>query len=111
MVTLAQVQNGISRYIESEFLNKLGGWQKWVFGAGATLAMRDLPNTFEKLRQNELVKMMNVIDDAGNIDIDALYANFKDQARKGPITFDVPLIGAVTLNEADVDKIYQSVIS
>ena len=31
----------------------------------------------------------------------------KKQANKSAITFDVPMLGALTLNENDVDKMYE----
>ena len=30
----------------------------------------------------------------------------KKQAKKSSVTFDVPMLGPITLNEQDVDKIY-----
>ena len=33
--------------------------------------------------------------------------DLKKQAKKSAITFDVPMIGPITLNESDLDKLYQ----
>ena len=49
---------------------------------------------------------MGVIDENDQIDIDAIYREFAAQAQRGAITFDVPLVGALTLTAADVDKLY-----
>ena len=53
---------------------------------------------------------MGVIDDNDMIDIDKLHAEFAKQAQRGAITFDVPLMGALTLNAADVDKLYSYIV-
>lgn len=50
---------------------------------------------------------MGVIDDQDQIDIDAIYREFAAQAQRGAVTFDVPLVGALTLTVADVDKLYR----
>lgn len=106
MVTLAQVQAGLNRYIAQEFLSKMTGWQKWVFGASAAMLGNNITGIFNQLKGNNLVKMMGIIDDNDNIDLDKLYAAFKEQARQSSVTFDLPVIGATTLNEGDIDKLY-----
>lgn len=106
MVTLAQVQAGLNRYIAQEFLSKMTGWQKWVFGASAAMLNSNITGIFNQLKGNNLVKMMGVIDENDNIDIDKLYAAFKEQARQSSVTFDLPVVGATTLNEGDVEKLY-----
>lgn len=107
MVSLAQIQAGLTRYLDEEFVNKLTGWQKWVFGSFAGIALLRIDEIFNKLKQNDIVKMLNIIDDFDNIDIDILYREFSKQARKGAVTMSLPVVGTVTLNGADVDKLYQ----
>jgi hypothetical protein len=51
--------------------------------------------------------MLNIIDKDDKIDVDKIYREMKKQAMKSAITFDVPMIGAITLNEQDVEKIYE----
>jgi hypothetical protein len=110
MVNLGQVQNGIVKYLDAEITPKINGWQKWVFGALAGTAMSKTTNIFNALKQNEFVKMLDIIDENDMIDIDTLYREFLKQAQKGAITFDVPMIGAITLNSADVEKIYRYIM-
>ena len=107
MVSLAQVRKGLTKYIDEEFLLKLNGWQKWVFGALAGVALLRIDEIFNVLKGNEIVKMLGVIDEFDNIDLDTLYAEFSKQARKSAITFTVPVVGPVTLNGTDVDKLYR----
>jgi hypothetical protein len=110
MVTLNQVQNGIVKYLDSEIVPNINGWQKWVFGALASTAMLKTTNIFNALKENPLIKMLEIIDENDNIDIDTLYREFLKQAQKGAVTFAVPMIGAMTLNHTDVEKLYRYII-
>ena len=53
---------------------------------------------------------MGVLDEAGNVDLDRVYTSLKKQAQKGPVTFQMPLLGAVTINEQDVDRLYTCIL-
>lgn len=109
MATLAQVKAGAAAYIEQEIISKIDGWQKWIAGAVVARTLDRADTIVDALRQNPAVQMLGIFDDSGDIDIDALYTEFKKQAQRGPVSFDVPMIGRLTLNESDVDKIYQSI--
>lgn len=110
MVTLAQVQNGIVKYLDTEITPKIPGWQKWVFGAAVGISISKISNIFTALKEHPFVKMLDVIDENDNIDIDSIYQEFRRQSQKGAITFDVPIIGMpITLNTTDVDKLYQMI--
>lgn len=110
MVPLTQVQAGIARYIDTEFVNKISGWQKWVVGAGAALYLQDFTAIVSKVKEKDYVKVLNIIDSNDHVDVDRLYKLFKAQAQKGPVTFNAPILGAVTLNEGDVDRLYSCIM-
>lgn len=110
MYTLAQVANGANQYIKTEIVEKLTDWRKWVIGAGAEMLVGNITGVFNKVKVHEIVKLLNVIDENDNIDVDKLYRHFLNQARSGSITFNVPMIGPMTLNDSDVEKIYRCII-
>lgn len=107
MVTLAQVRMGAEKYIEAEILAKITDWRKWIVGAAASMALDNTTAIFNELKENPMVKALGIIDEQDNIDIDRLHAEFAKQAQKGAITFDVPMMGPLTLNAHDVDRLYQ----
>jgi DNA-binding transcriptional regulator LsrR (DeoR family) len=107
MYEYSKVLNGITTYIDREIVDKINGWQKWVVGSGIGIAMSNSTNVFNELKKNQVVKMLGVIDKDDKIDVEKIYKELKKQAKKGAITFDVPLVGTMTLNEQDVDKLYQ----
>ena len=106
MVTLAQATAGIERYLDTEILAKIPGWQKWVLGAAASRMLSRSGEIFNTLKSNTVVSAMGVIDENDQIDIDAVYREFAAQAQRGAVTFDVPFVGALTLTATDVDKLY-----
>ena len=71
MVTLAQVTAGIERYLDTEILAKIPGWQKWVLGAAASRMLSRSGEIFNTLKNNPVVSAMGVIDDQDQIDIAA----------------------------------------
>lgn len=111
MVTIAQVQHGLARYIDEEFIDKMGGWQKWIFGAGAAIAVEQMPQIIEQYKGNEIVKMLGVIDEHDHIDIDKVYNSILPQARKGAVTLNLPMVGAVTIDDGDVEKLYRMILN
>ena len=110
MVTIDQIKRGAARYVDEEFTAKLSGWQRWAVGAGAAMALENLEVSMSNLQKSPAVRAMGVLDEVGNVDLDRVYEAFKKQAQKGPVTFQAPLLGAVTINEQDVDKIYTCIL-
>lgn len=110
MVTLAQATAGIERYLDTEILAKIPGWQKWVLGAAASRMLSRSGEIFNTLKNNPVVSAMGVIDEQDQIDIDAIYREFSKQAQRGAITFDIPLMGALTVNSGDIDRLYNYII-
>ena len=102
-----KVINGIAKYIDYEIVEKISGWKKWVVGSGMGIALSNTSGVFNQVKNNEFVKMLNIIDKDDRINVDKIYKEMKKQAKKSSVTFDVPMLGPITLNEQDVDKIYE----
>lgn len=100
------VMNGLAEFVDTEILSKIDDWRKWVFGAGVGLYLSQGKEMIEQLKENSLVKKMNLIDKNNKINIDLLYKEMKVQAAKSAIMFDIPTIGPLVINESDLDKIY-----
>lgn len=102
-----KVINGIAKYIDVEIVEKIQGWKKWVIGSGVGMVLSNSTDAFNKIKGNEFVKTFNIIDKNDKINVDMIYKEMKKQAKKSSVTFDVPMLGALTLNEHDVDKLYE----
>jgi len=110
MATLQQFLNGLADYFDAELVSKVTGINKWIVGAGLSMAIDNGANIFNELKEKPFIKSMNVIDKDDEIDIQKLYKYFSEQAKKTAITFKLDYIGAVTLKQSDVDKLYQFIM-
>lgn len=106
-----KVISGIAKYVDTEIVDKITGWKKWVVGSGIGLALSNTTEVFNQLKNNEFVKMLGVIDKEDKVNVDKIYEEMKKQAKKSAVTFDMPMIGPITLNEQDVDKMYELIKS
>lgn len=110
MVTVSQVQAGMVKYIDEEIISQISGWEKWALGAAAGIAARKAVDIFNVAKNTPVVKFLGVIDENDMIDLDLLYEEFSKQAKeKGAVTFNIPILGPLTLNATDVDKIYKAI--
>lgn len=108
MVTIYQIKEGASRYLEAEMLPKLPGWRKWVAGAFALEYLSRLEDIAEELRKKPAIEMLAVMREDGMVDVDRLRDAFIRQARaSGDVTVDLPAIGSVTIGERDIDMLYR----
>lgn len=110
MVSMDKVKRGLARYLDEEFTNKMTGWQKWVFGAGAAMFLENLTSIAQKLKSNPMVEYIGLLDESGNVAVERIYQQLRIQAQKGPITFEIPMLGSVTLRDTDVDKLYNYIM-
>lgn len=106
MASLSQVINGLKKYTDAEILPKVPGLNKWLVGAAASMMLDNASNIFNELKQNPAIKAMNIINKDDEIDIDRLYECILEQAHKSAVTFDVPVIGTMTLKAGDVERLY-----
>jgi hypothetical protein len=107
MYSYTQVYNGIASYLENDIISKIDGWQKWVIGAGMSMALSKGNNVFEKIKEMPVVKTLEIIDDKDMINVDELYKYFKEQAEKSSITINNAITGPITFNKKDIDRLYE----
>lgn len=109
MVTMEKLRNGIHLYLEREIIPSLGGWQKWVFGAGAALLVNRVEDILHKFENTPIIKAMGIIQD-NKVDIDAVYEAVREQAKNTPAVIEIPGVGTIRLSAADIDKLYQTIM-
>ena len=105
-VTIDQAMRGAMRYADNEVIPHMPGGKG--IGAGIMLALI-IEGSREKilaLRENQAVKMMQIFDDSGNIDLDRLY-NAARPKFENKLSVSVPFIGELKFDQSDVDKLYK----
>lgn len=106
MVTVRQVQSGITRYVDNDLLPHLDGMKKIALGVYMGLASENIGAAIMQYKDHPAVAMLGVISEDGKIDIDKLYNTVRpmfDQKQ----SMDFPLIGRVNFDAQDVEKLYR----
>ena len=106
MVTYEQVITGLSKFIDSEIISQLTGNSKILLGIGAGVALKKGESIYNSLKNNSIIKMLDIIDEEGHIDIETLYAEAKKQVQKEVIRLEIPMVGTLKLNDEDIEKLY-----
>lgn len=110
MIPYNQVVNGLAKYIDSEIVSKIGGWQKWALGAGIGIGVKRGSAIVEQMKSMPLIKMLNIIDEENMVDVEVIYEELKKQAQKEPVHVALPMVGTVTFTQDDVDKLYNHIM-
>ena len=58
------------------------------------------------MKNNSIIKLLDIIDEEGHIDIETLYQEVKKQAQKEIIRLEIPMLGTLKLNDEDIEKLY-----
>lgn len=101
-----QVINGLISYADNEVMGKLPTTGKWFMGTGIALASNKVSNVVDAMIDNTIVKMLGIVDEDRNIDVDTLISAMKESAEKyGKLTVNVPLVGNLTFSSDDVERL------
>ena len=72
MVSIDKVQTGISRYLDNEVVPKMSGANRWLFSAAAAAYVAEAPKLVKKLNENKALAALNLVDEAGNVDVEKI---------------------------------------
>lgn len=101
-----QVINGLISYADNEVMKMLPTSGKWIVGSMITLMTAKVNEIANDLSNNEIIKMLHIVDDDGCWDVDAITDALKDSASKyGKISFDIPFVGVLAMSSEDIERI------
>lgn len=106
MVTIERAINGATAYLDRELVPHLPGWKAVAVSGVAALYAAQAPKIIDKIKSIPAVQMLGVLSEDGQVDIDALYNAFAPKVT-GPLEFAIPFVGALSLDRAEVDKLYR----
>lgn len=103
MVTMNQLQRGITEFIDREVIPHLSGFERIVVGGGAGLIAAKLPAVMDNLMSNPIVSALSIYDKSrGEVDIDAVYTAVKPYIGNEVFPVKIPIAG-VTLKMSNVE--------
>lgn len=106
MITIDQAMRGVMRFADAEIGPHLPTGKAIGLGVALSLIAEGGKEQLLTLRENPVVQMMGVMDEAGNINIDRLYNAARPKfEQKLPVS--IPFIGDLTFDQNDVDKLYR----
>lgn len=105
-VTIDQAMRGAVRFADNEIIPHLPGGKGIGAGIALALIMDGGRSRILALREHPAVKLMQIMDEQGNIDLDRLY-NAARPKFENKLSVSVPLIGDLKFDQNDVDKLYK----
>lgn len=111
MVSIANAQTGIIRFVEREIAPSLSMLEKVVVGGVMNLISGKLPQIIAKITDNKLFAALDIYD-GEKIDIDALYNAIKPYIGIDPIPLPikVPVLGIdlnLVFSQREVETLYK----
>lgn len=112
MVSIDKIEKGVASYLDGELMPKLqsNGWEKVLVGTAASLAIHRTGAIIAGYKDHKLVKMLGIMDDEGNVDVEVLAAEVKKNIPKDGVKVDIPIIGIMTFHKDDVDKLCEYIM-
>lgn len=111
MVHYSKVAQAVAAYIDREVLPKMAGkWQGWIIGGATGIALKKINEGFPHIANNPVVKMLGVVD-GENIDVETVIAALMEQARKGPVSVNLPAGISLTLTADDVVALHRHIMA
>lgn len=108
-VTVNQISEGLGSYIDNELMPKVPGIRKWMLGVAGVYAGKMVSDRIKENRK--LLESAGIMSEDGMVDIDKFMPYMKAMADKsGPVTEHVSLLGDITFDSSDVEKLYSYIV-
>lgn len=112
MVTIEQIKAGVASYLDAELMPKFpeNGIQKVLAGTAIGLALHKSGDIIMSLKDHPYVKMLEIMDDKYNVDIDVLKTEFVKNIPESGFVLEVPMFGTMKFNKSDIEKLYKHIM-
>lgn len=105
-VTIDQALRGALRFADNEIIPHLPSAKGIAAGVILALAADGSREQLLALGKQPTVKLLRIMDEQGNIDIDRLYSAARPKLENG-LPVSVPMIGELKFDQNDADKLLQ----
>lgn len=106
MIAKERVASGALKYIDCEVCPHIPGFKAIVLSGLAVLYAQKLPAIIAALRQHPAIAALDVLTEDGMVDVDAVYNAFAPKIT-APVELPIPMIGSISLDRAEIDKLYR----
>lgn len=109
MATIDQIMRAVTRFADNEILPRLPTGKGIEAGILLALVMEGGREKLLALREHPAVKMMGVMDESGNVDVERLYSVARPKLDGKKLPVSVPIIGELRFDVNDLDRLYSMV--
>lgn len=110
MVTSKQVVAGVLEYADRNIMPKLDGSKQFLAGMALGMVGGKAEALMASLSQQPMIAALGVVQQNGDLDLDALYAAAATQMDKQKnLSIDIPVIGRLTFDRGDLDELYRTI--
>lgn len=110
MATTEQIKAGIGNYIQTRLMPRLDGKRQFLLGTVYGLCVNKMDTLIAHAAQNPTVRALGVVQENGEIDIDALYsAALAQMQTQGKVSVEIPLLGTFAFDENDLRELRQMI--
>ena len=107
-VSVAQIKNGVLKYVDQEIIGKTPGLTQWVLIAAVSLYAQKADEVLGKFVQSDMAKTLDLVDEQGMVDLDKVKDCFETAAsRTGAVVQRIPMLGNVTFTADDIRRLYE----
>lgn len=123
MVTMAQVESGIARFVDREIISALPVSEVKRFGIGVAIAaaIKRGGKVAGKLKDNEFIQLLELVSTDGGVDVDFMAEVLKERIPTAGLRVDLSPIKArmpilkeipdsLTFTAEDVDKLHKDIV-
>lgn len=109
MATIDQIMRAVTRFADNEILPRLPTGKGIGVGIMLALVMQGGKEKILALREHPAVKMMGVMDESGNVDVEKLYSVARPKLDGKKLPVSIPIIGELRFDVNDLDRLYSLV--
>lgn len=108
MANVDTIKIAIADYLDNELMPKMevGSVQKVLAGTAISIALKRSESFCKQLASNSTLNALGIIDAEGNVDVDLLREELKQQIPTTGMSISIPIIGKMTFHASDVDTLY-----
>jgi hypothetical protein len=105
-----RVLNGLMKYMDREIFSSMNDWQEMLGRIAVSRLIGNSEQLKNTIMSNAYVRTFAIVDENGNVDVDGLYRDLKEQIRaKDKVEISLPMFGTFRFTESDVDRLYATI--